>query len=190
MLKMNKLHSILVKNKYLIEIIKILKDDQSEQFYVGAGVIAQTVWNYLFGNDLAFGIDDVDIVYFNNEDLSWSSEFKVIESLSLRLRHIPLYMDIKNQARVHLWYKEKFGYEISQITSIWDAIDRWPTTATAIGVKLNNLNEIEVYSSFGLDDLFSGTIRANKKQITPEIYNDKVNKWLKKWPALKIVPWE
>jgi uncharacterized protein len=187
---MNKLHSILTGNNYLIEVIKILSNDPSEQFYVGAGAIAQTVWNYHFGNELTFGIDDIDIVYFNNNDLSENAESNIIERLSLKLKQFPFVIDIKNQARVHLWYKKKFGYNIVQIASIKDAIDRWPTTATAIGVRLNNKNDLEIYSPFGLDDLFSGIIRANKKQITPEIYNNIANKWLKKWPKLKMIPWD
>jgi uncharacterized protein len=186
---MNKLNSILVENNYLIDVINILKQEQLEQYYVGAGVIAQTVWNYNFGNELTYGIDDIDIAYFDNEDLSEFAENSIIDNLSSKLKHIPINLDIKNQARTHLWYNKRFGYEITPITSIKDAIDRWPTTATAIGVRLINQNDLEIYSPFGLDDLFSGIIRANKKQITPEIYNDKANKWLKKWPKLKVIPW-
>lgn len=36
----------------------------------------------------------------------------------------------------------------------------------------------------------SGTVRANKKQITQEIYEAKVARWIKFWPDLNVVPWE
>ena len=48
---------------------------------------------------------------------------------------------------------------------------------------------MKIYTPFGLDDLFSGIVRANKRQITSEIYNRKVQKWIIKWPNLKIIPW-
>jgi hypothetical protein len=186
---MNNLFNILSRNEPLFKAINILKNITSEQFYIGAGAIAQTVWNYHFGNDLAFGIDDFDIAYYNSSDLSEGAENKVIEYLAVKLKQIPIKLDIKNQARVHLWYKYKFGYEISPISSIEDAIDRWPTTSTSIAVRINDHNLLDIYSPFGLDDLFSYTIRANKRQITPEIYENKIKKWILKWPKLKVIPW-
>jgi hypothetical protein len=100
----------------------------------------------------------------------------------------PIKLDIKNQARVHLWYKDHFGYDIKPFNSIEDAVNTWPTTATSIGVRLENGNFI-IYAPFGLNDLFGMIVRANKAQITEEIYLQKVNKWKTKWPALTIIPW-
>ena len=186
---MNNILSIIKQNNYLFDVIKIASLEKTEKFYIGAGAIAQTIWNSIFGNVSTYGIDDIDIVYFNKDDLSEFAEDTIIKTLSQKLKHIPFHIDIKNQARVHLWYNAKFGYEISPVSSIKDAIERWPTTATSIGLKLDRFNNFEYYAPFGLDDLKSGTIRANKRQITSEIYNSKVQQWIKKWPNLKIIPW-
>lgn len=186
---MDDLSEIVKKNKFLYEIIEITSYSKKERFYVGSGAIAQTIWNFIFSNDLNYGIEDIDIVYFNSKDISITGENKTIVHLSHKLNHISYSIDIKNQARVHLWYKEKFGYDISPITSINDAVNRWPTTCTSISLRLDNKKNLEIYAPFGLDDLFSGIVRPNKKQITVEIYNSKVQKWLSKWPELKIIPW-
>jgi uncharacterized protein len=186
---MNDFITIIKQNKYLFDVLKITSSDQTEKFYIGAGAVTQTVWNSIFGNEPTYGIDDIDIVYFNNNVVSELAEDTVIKTLSQKLTHIPFHLDIKNQARVHLWYKKKFGFELLPITSVKDAIDRWPTTANSIGLRIDRNNNMEIYAPFGLDDLFSGIVRANKREITEEIYNRKVQKWIKKWPGLKIIPW-
>jgi uncharacterized protein len=186
---MNDFITIIKQNKYLFDVLKIAGSDQTEKFYVGAGAVTQTVWNSIFGNEPTYGIDDIDIVYFNNDDVSELAEDAVITTLSQKLKHIPFRLDIKNQARVHLWYKDKFGIGILPISSIEDAIDRWPTTSNSIGLRMDRNNNMEIYAPFGLDDLFSGIVRPNKREITEEIYNRKVQKWIKKWPDLKVIPW-
>ncbi|MGV1990112.1 hypothetical protein ACQZ5N_26190, partial [Agrobacterium sp. 22-221-1] len=41
-------------------------------------------------------------------------------------------------------------------------------------------------------DYFNGarSVRPNKKQITREIYETKVDRWIKLWPELAIVGWD
>ena len=186
---MNDFLNIIKQNSYLFDVIKIAGYEQTEEFYVGAGAVAQTIWNSIFGNELTYGIDDIDIVYYNKNDLSELAEDAVIKTLSQKLKHIPFHLDIKNQARAHLWYKDMFAYEILPVLSIKDAIDRWPTTSTSIGLRIDRHDNMEIYAPFGFHDLFSGIVRANKRQITSEIYNIKVQKWIKRWPNLKIIPW-
>lgn len=98
-------------------------------------------------------------------------------------------MDTKNQARVHIWYRSKFGYDIQPYQSTEDAIATWPTTATAIGVHSGS-RDVGVYAPFGTDDLFSLVVRANRIQITPEIYAAEVARWTDRWPSLVVLPWE
>lgn len=186
---MNNFYSIIKQNSYLYDVIKIASSEEIENFYIGAGAVTQTIWNSIFDNELTYGIADIDIAYFNKDDLSEMAENTVIKTLSQKLKHIPFHLDIKNQARTHLWYKDKFGYDILPVSSIKDAIDRWPTTSTSIGLRIDRDNNMDIYAPFGFDDLFSGTVRANKRQITSEIYNRKVQKWIKIWPNLKIIPW-
>ena len=101
---------------------------------------------------------------------------------------IKIPIDVKNEARVHLWYENHFGYKIEPYNSLEESINSWPTTATSIGLRIEE-DRLKVYAPFGLNDLFGGIVRANKVQITEEIYNNKVNKWHNKWPNLTIIPW-
>jgi hypothetical protein len=154
-----------------------------------AGSIAQTVWNAKFGNEPSFGISDIDLVYFDADDLSDEAE----QSHALRINHLfrdlQIHIDVKNEARVHLWYGEKFGYPIAPYQSSKGAIDTFPTTATSIGMQPNETG-LETYAPFGVDDLMNGIVRANKALISKEVYLAKVTKWCAKWPKLCFVEWD
>ena len=59
---------------------------------------------------------------------------------------------------------------------------------TCIGVRLEN-NKLVVCAPYGLNDLFSMTIRPIKRQFAKERYLEKTANWKKKWPMLTILPW-
>lgn len=96
--------------------------------------------------------------------------------------------DIKNQARVHLWYKEKFGRGIGSYINIYHAIDTFPTTSTTIGFLATHQSFI-IYSTFGLGDLMSMQLRPNKVKITKDIHYVKKNRPHKIWPKVIIHKW-
>ena len=179
---------ILPQNKPLYDVIKRMADLGLSNYYIGAGCIAQTVWNYQSGPELTYGISDIDIVYCDASDLSYEAENAMIERIGRAIKPCAIQLDIKNQARVHLWYKEHFGFDIAPYDSVEGAINTWPAMATAVGVRLEG-EHLKVYAPFGLNDLFGMTVRANKTLITEEIYMQKVRKWREKWPLLTIIPW-
>jgi hypothetical protein len=181
---------IIESNLYLQKIITVLYELKTEDFYIGAGAITQTVWNILTNRPVDYGIDDIDIVYYNPQNIEETYERKVMEYLNQELERFPFWLDVKNQARVHLWYRDKFGYDIEPYKSIEDAIDTWPTTATSLGVRKLSEKDWEVYAPFGLNDIFHMKIVANSRQVTKEIYNKKVKKWIQKWPELDVIQWD
>jgi hypothetical protein len=91
---------------------------------------------------------------------------------------------------VHLWFEAAFRlfYCAIQVTGIGHR--SLATTATSIGIRKTGDHDLKVYAPFGLEDLFAKTVRANKAQITREIFAGKVSNWLAKWPELVIVPWD
>jgi hypothetical protein len=154
-----------------------------------AGCVAQTVWNDAFGRPAGHGISDIDLVYFDGADLSAEAEAHHAERIRTLFADLDLWVDVKNEARVHLWYAEKFGKALAPYVSTEDAITTFPTTATAVGVQ-PHANELRVVSPYGLSDLLGLIVRPNKKQITRPIYDAKVKKWLARWPELRVVPWD
>lgn len=153
--------------------------------YLGAGCVAQTVWNAAHAKPPAADISDYDVVYF---DAAEEGENDATASVRDAMAGLPVAVDVKNQARVHRWYRQRFGYDIVPYTSTEDAIETWPTTATAVGVRLAHGRPV-VFAPYGLDDLLGLVVRANRVQITPEIYRGKVSRWTRQWPRLTVLPW-
>ncbi|HSL70599.1 MAG TPA: nucleotidyltransferase family protein [Longimicrobiales bacterium] len=164
------------------------RDRDLPNWYLGAGCITQTIWNAAHGLPAEFGIDDYDIVYFD-ADVSAEAEERAAACVRDALAGLPVRPDVKNQARVHVWYASRFGYSIRPYASCEDAIATWPTTATAIGVRCTG-DTVTVEAPFGLHDLFELVVRPNRVQITPAIFAAKVERWITRWPSLKIEPWE
>jgi hypothetical protein len=161
----------------------------TDGWLVAGGSIAQTVWNRLFNLPAAHGIADIDIVYFDPADLSEEAEAQHAARIRDVFSDLPVRIDVKNEARVHLWYEAKFGYRISPYKSAPDAIDTFPTTATAVGVQ-PTARELGLYAPFGLSDLLNGIVRPNKRQITREVYDAKAARWRATWPGLTIIDWD
>lgn len=180
---------IIQQNKVLMQVIDGVKSLGLDNYYIGAGCIVQTVWNSLTNRPFNYGITDIDIVYYDDQDLSFEAENSIVNRAANMFEDIPIALDIKNQARVHLWYKDKFGIELRPYLSLEDAIESWPTTATSLGVRQDEGGNWIIYAPFGLEDVFQMTLRANKRLISEVIYVNKVNKWLAKWPELKVIAW-
>ena len=189
MLKLEiELWELISQSKTLTSILERSPDLQIPNWYFGAGCLAQTVWNLKTGNEPNAFINDVDWVYFDPSDLSREAEQRTEDLVRQHFNDIPLKFDVKNQARVHTWYAQKFGYEIVPYQSIHEAIGTWPTTATAVALTMTS-KQPSVFAPYGLKDLMAVVARANKKQITEEIFLSKTNKWKKCWPSLRVIPW-
>lgn len=185
----SRLTELFSRSTLLMEIFKRAQELGPFPYYIGAGCLVQTVWNELTGREPVYGIDDVDIIYYDGEDLSYAAEDRMIAAGRVLFEGLPLLVDLKNQARVHLWYRDKFGVELTPYTSLEDAIGSWPTTVTSLGAKLRSNGEWQIYAPFGLEDLFQLILRPNKALITEDVYLYKTRKWKSKWPELTVVPW-
>lgn len=184
---------IIRKNNRLMEVLNVLENYSKsnpnfKNYYVGAGSVNQTVFNYLSNNELDYGIKDFDIVYYDS-DLSYEAEDKIIKDLELLFKDKQILFDIKNEARVHIWYNEKYEDKREPYTSCEDAISKWGATVTCIGIRLED-NKLITFCPYGLNDLFSMTIRPVKTYFTKKQYEERANRWLKKWPNLKVISWD
>ncbi|MGY5777529.1 nucleotidyltransferase family protein [Rhizobium sp. LEGMi135b] len=183
------LEDIVFKSPLLMRLLQRWSEIALPDCWLVAGAIAQTVWNHAFGLPPSHGINDLDIVYFDADDLSEQAETGHAARVREMFSDLPVWIDVKNEARVHCWYEAKFGYPIPPYRSTLDAITTFPTTATAVGLRPNG-DSLEYCAPFGLSDLLKGVVRANKKQITQAIYEQKVNRWIAAWPKLRVIDWD
>ena len=157
-------------------------------WYLGASAVSQTVWNQLHGFAPTEGIKDYDIVYFDDADLSVDAERAAGDRVVELFADLDVKLDVKNEARVHLWYAERYGHTIEPYVSSERAISTWPTTASSVGVRYDN-DQFVVCAPFGLHDIFAMVARPDKAIVSQSVYEDKVGRWSARWPQLTVLPW-
>lgn len=182
------LANVIRQSPLLSRVFDVWDDIALPDSWLVAGAVAQTYWNHVHRYPAEYGIKDVDIVYFDASDLSEASEQHQADRVGRLFHDIRLRFDVKNEARVHLWYEQKFGYSIDPYSSAASAIATFPTTAGAIGIRPVD-SSLEFCVPFGTGDLVDMIIRPNKIQITRDIYQDKIERWRTRWPQLTVLDW-
>ncbi|KAI8261754.1 hypothetical protein K4K53_000170 [Colletotrichum sp. SAR 10_77] len=158
-------------------------------WYLAAGAVSQTIWNHMSGLPATTGIHDYDLVYFDDTDLSWAAEDAAIQRGRTLFADIPAEVEIRNQARVHLWYEAKFGAPCPRHESVEAGIDSWIATSAMIGVRVEADGEWRVYAPRGLSDFFNMVVRPNPQVGVREKYEEKARRWLGIWTGLTVMPW-
>lgn len=158
-------------------------------WYLTAGGVFQTVWNHLDGRDLRAGIRDYDLFYFDASDLRYDAEDRIIRRAETLFADIGRPVEVRNEARVHLWYEEHFGVPAAPFASTEDAIDHFASTTCCFGITRAADGELRVYAPHGFDDLFGMVLRPNPVLAPREVYEAKAARWLAEWPRLKVIPW-
>ncbi len=145
---------IVTGQDWLTDALTRLRDLRLPDGWLVAGCLYNCVWNVLTGRPAQNGIRDVDIFYYDKTDLSFEAEDAVIRRTKAAFADFPLPVDIKNQARVHLWFENRFGFAIPQYPSSCDSIACFSTRAYAVGARPGADDHLQICAPFGLDDLF------------------------------------
>jgi len=183
------LHQILRQNRTLTDVLAGAADLDLPGWYLTAGCIFQTVWNVVTGREATEGILDYDLFYFDGSDLSWEAEDAVIGTGRTTFAGIPAEVEIRNEARVHLWYEQKFGAPCKPYTSTEAAIDSFAATTCCIGIRVEPGGRWRTYAPHGLSDMFNLIVRPNPIQATHDVYMAKTDRWRRQWPTLTVLPW-
>ena len=104
------------------------------QCWLVAGCIYQAAWNERAGRTPQSDIKDYDIFYFDDADLSYEAEDAVIRRGRVLFADLDGLIEIRNQARVHLWYPERFGAPYPRLANAEDGIGRFLARCTCVGL--------------------------------------------------------
>lgn len=151
-----------------------------------SGALFQTVWNLRSGLPPAHGILDYDIFYFD-PDTSWEAEDRVIAHGNAIFADLDATVQIRNQARVHLWYEKKFTMPYPPLTRATDGIDRFLIHCSQVGVRPSPTG-LELYAPKGLEDVAAMMVRPNLVANFDEgRFLEKARRWQAAWPAVTIL---
>ncbi len=156
-------------------------------WWIVSGAIYNQVWNHLTGRPDLFGVKDIDLFYFD-PDTSYGAEDDAIRRAESHF-DTPVPVEVRNQARVHVWYKDHFGQDYDPLTKTTDGIDNFACKTHAVGMRLGPDNRFDIYAPFGLDDIFSFRLTPHTKRDNRATHLAKAKRQMKLWPELTFVPW-
>ncbi|HEX4304156.1 MAG TPA: nucleotidyltransferase family protein [Rhizomicrobium sp.] len=152
-----------------------------------SGALFQTAWNIRTGRPVPYGIKDYDIFYFD-PDTSWDAEDAFIKRGDALFADLGVAIELRNQARVHLWYEGKFGMPYPPLMRSTDGIDRFLYDCAMVGIRPDGTG-YDVYAPRGFDDIESMTLRPNRTaNYHPERYREKAKRWQDLWPEVTMLP--
>jgi hypothetical protein len=152
-----------------------------------SGCLVQTVWNVRTNRATGYGISDYDVFYFD-PDTSWEAEDTVIRTLAKRFAKLGVTIEVRNQARVHLWYEQKHGLPYPPLHGSTEGIDRFLTKNTRIGIRRTQ-DGYDVYAPDGFDDAADLIARPNMTaNFSAENYEKKAARWKALWPEVTVLP--
>ncbi|TLP47240.1 nucleotidyltransferase family protein [Cohaesibacter sp. CAU 1516] len=175
----------------LMEILTGLRALDLPDWRLVSGAIYQTVWNRLTGQPQGHGIKDYDVAYFDASDRSYEAEDAMIKRVEAAMPQWQGRIELRNQARVHLWYPERFGGSYPELKDTDESLENYMCTTHAVAVRLEDDDSLSIAAPFGLEDIFALTIRPCRKLPTNRThYAEKAKRMARHWPHLRILDWE
>lgn len=170
----------------LMHVLTTVRGLDLPDWRVFSGAVYQSVWNAMTGRPVGYGRKDFDLGYFD-PDTSWDAEDVVIKRVAAAFEE-PFRSDVevRNQARVPLWFMDRFGEDYEPLPETDAALARFVAPAFAIGVRLEDDDTISVAAPFGLQDVFDMVIRPNPNRPLARGWDKVVASARSRWPELTV----
>ena len=178
---------IVAASPILMAAFRTARDLNLPDWWIVSGAIYNQVWNHMTGRPDMYGVNDIDLFYFD-PDTSYEAEDEVIQR-AIRLFAPNPPVEIRNEARVHLWYEQHFGQPFAPLKNCRQAVDNFASRSHSVALHLNADDTFKLYAPFGLNDIFSFRITPNPTRPNCATYDAKSKRQKKLWPELDIIPW-
>ena len=149
---------------------------------IAAGFVRNRVWDHLHGIVPAREPVDIDVLYFDAGDLSKEREAEHERRLTVLLPGLP--WQVRNQARMHVWK------DLPPHRDTADAMIYWLETVTAVGVRLEDDDQLTVVAPLGTDDLLGLRCRPTAFGRTRrDEYEARIaaKQWREMWPRVRFL---
>lgn len=179
----DEIRNLIEEDEWMMEVLRSAEKLQLPDWWVCAGFVRSKVWDNQHGYTERTPLGDIDVIYYDENNLDEELEKEYEHQLSRIMPELP--WSVKNQARMH---------EVNDLPpyrSSVDAISQFPETATAVGVKLDERRELQLTAPHGLDDLIRMKIcptpAFKKDERLINIYRQRLEskKWTQKWPKVE-----
>jgi hypothetical protein len=183
-----RLEAILRAAPSMMRVLETARDIELPDWLIFSGAVYQRVLNQLTGRAADYGIKDYDLAYFDAADISYEAEDAVIRRAAAAFAPpFDALVEVRNQARVHVWFEGKFGEPYAPLGSSGEALERFVSATFAVGVRLEPDGRMTIVAPFGLDDMFAMRMRPNPFRKTTGFARAAAS--LKaRWPELIVSP--
>jgi hypothetical protein len=170
----------------LMRVLTVMRVLDLPDWLVMSGAVYQRVLNHLTGRAPDYGIRDYDLGYFDPSDISYDAEDVVIRRVAGAFEE-PLrsIVEVRNQARVHVWFEAHFGEAYTPLSCTAEALERFVAPMFAVGVRLEADDRLHIEAPFGLADLFTLRLRPNPWRPFGGFGRVAANV-LRRWPELRV----
>jgi hypothetical protein len=181
-----RLATLVEQSPTLMTVLQVVRQQGLPDPLVFSGAVYQTVWNALTQRPASYGIKDYDVGYFD-DDTSVEAEDQVMRRVAAALGPpLRALVEVRNQARVHLWFPDKFGHPYTPLNSTAEALQRFVCPAFAVGVRLETDDGITVEAPFGLEDVFEMRLRMNPVRGVAADWDRVIGAAVSRWPELSV----
>lgn len=170
---------IIAEDAIAMEQLRAARELALPDWCIAAGFVRNRVWDHLHGIVPARLPVDIDVIYFDADDVSRESEAEFERRLDTLLPGLP--WQVRNQARMHVWK------DLPQHRDTADSMIYWLETVTGIGVRLEADDTLSVIAPLGTDDLLNLRCRPTEFGRTKRHEYDarvKAKRWRELWPKV------
>lgn len=174
---------LISNNQQLMQVLGIISELPLKDAWLAAGSVRNVIWDEVTHQHHSLSESDIDIVFYDPE-MTYENQLSIETKLN---QEFPDYQwQVKNQYLMHHHSPNTKPY-----TSSCDAISKYPETATAIAIKVDNEDKLTLFAPYGLSVIVSLEIHPTphfkEDSDRMRLYKNRLKQknWKDKWPQLK-----
>ena len=170
----------------LMRVLLTIRSLELPDWLIMSGAVYQRVLNALTNRVPDYGVRDYDLGYFDASDISYEAEDAVIRRVATAFDE-PLRsaVEVRNQARVHVWFESHFGERYAPLSCTAEALERFVSPMFAVGVRLMRDDLLHIAAPFGLADLFALRLRPNPRRFSAN-FSQVAAGVIRRWPEVTV----
>lgn len=176
--------ALVESDRWMMNILGAAASLELPDWWICAGFVRTKIWDTLHGFEERTPLGDIDMIYFDAGNINEETEKLRENRLHQIMSGLP--WSVKNQARMHV-VNGNPPYQSSV-----DAISKFPETATALGVRLDEGGQLILAAPCELEDVLAMRVKptpafsSNVELMKVYRRRQEQKRWTAKWPKVRI----
>lgn len=161
--------------------LRIVRELGLTDWAIGAGFVRNAVWDRLHRYGKHTPLADIDVLFFEHDNLDPALENQIESTLQKKLPNRP--WSARNQARMHIRNQDQPYH------STVDAMSHWLETPTCVAARIDENDAISILAPFGLSDLVhmkGAPTPSGLKKFDQYLERMTTKNWPMTWPKVRV----